>query len=156
MSGWLFFSAIQRCQPCSHDPCGPTIKGFIHEPDLVSEPARQPHQAKCHCRSALQAAPANLARGDLTVNGNALEWFDVLIYSVMAVTIAKLFFPTENQTVSLMITFATFGVSFFMRPPGAIVIGSYSDRVGRKAALTLSILLMMIGTLMIAIMPTYA
>ena len=88
--------------------------------------------------------------------GNALEWFDVLIYSAMAVTIAKLFFPTENQTVSLMITFATFGVSFFMRPLGAIVIGSYSDRVGRKAALTLSILLMMIGTLLIVIMPTYA
>ncbi|XAH25408.1 MFS transporter [Xylophilus sp. GW821-FHT01B05] len=88
--------------------------------------------------------------------GNALEWFDVLIYSAMAVTIAKLFFPTENQTVSLMITFATFGVAFFMRPLGAIVIGSYSDRVGRKAALTLSILLMMIGTLLIAVMPTYA
>lgn len=88
--------------------------------------------------------------------GNALEWFDVLIYSAMAVTIAKLFFPTANQTVSLLITFATFGVSFFMRPLGAIVIGAYSDRVGRKAALTLSILLMMIGTLLIAIMPTYA
>jgi MHS family proline/betaine transporter-like MFS transporter len=85
-----------------------------------------------------------------------LEWFDVLLYSAMAVTIAKLFFPTENQTVSLLITFATFGVSFFMRPLGAIVIGAYSDRVGRKAALTLSILLMMIGTLLIAVMPTYA
>ena len=87
--------------------------------------------------------------------GNALEWFDVLIYSAFAVTIAKLFFPTENQTVSLLITFATFGVSFFMRPLGAIVIGTYSDRVGRKAALSLSILLMMVGTLMIAVMPTY-
>ncbi|KAF3999625.1 MFS transporter [Glaciimonas immobilis] len=88
--------------------------------------------------------------------GNALEWFDVLIYSAFAVTIAKLFFPTENQTVSLLITFATFGVSFFMRPLGAVILGAYSDRVGRKAALTLSILLMMIGTLMIAVMPTYA
>ena len=88
--------------------------------------------------------------------GNALEWFDVLIYSAFAVTIAKLFFPTENQTVSLLITFATFGVSFFMRPLGAVILGAYSDRVGRKAALTFSIMLMMIGTLMIAIMPTYA
>lgn len=88
--------------------------------------------------------------------GNALEWYDVLIYGTMAVIIAKLFFPTENPTVSLLITFATFGVSFFMRPLGAIVIGVYSDRVGRKAALTLSIFLMMIGTLMIAIMPTYS
>lgn len=88
--------------------------------------------------------------------GNALEWFDVLIYSAFAVTIAKLFFPTANQTVSLLITFATFGVSFFMRPLGAVILGTYSDRVGRKAALTFSIMLMMIGTLMIAIMPTYA
>ncbi|QRX83927.1 MFS transporter [Glaciimonas sp. PAMC28666] len=88
--------------------------------------------------------------------GNALEWFDVLIYSAFAVTIAKLFFPTANQTVSLLITFATFGVSFFMRPLGAVILGAYSDRVGRKAALTFSIMLMMIGTLMIAIMPTYA
>ena len=88
--------------------------------------------------------------------GNALEWYDVLIYGTMAVIIAKLFFPTDNQTISLLITFATFGVSFFMRPLGAIVIGIYSDRVGRKAALTLSIFLMMLGTLMIAIMPTYS
>ena len=88
--------------------------------------------------------------------GNALEWYDVLIYGAMAVIIAKLFFPVENQTVSLLITFATFGVSFFMRPLGAIVIGIYSDKVGRKAALTLSIFLMMLGTLLIAIMPTYS
>ncbi|WP_317203665.1 MFS transporter [Janthinobacterium sp.] len=87
--------------------------------------------------------------------GNALEWFDVLIYSAFAVTIAKLFFPVQNQTISLMITFATFGVAFFMRPLGAVIIGAYSDRVGRKPALTLSIMLMMLGTLMIVLMPTY-
>ena len=87
--------------------------------------------------------------------GNALEWFDILIYGAFAVTISKLFFPTDDPAISLLITFATFGVSFFMRPLGAILLGSYSDKVGRKAALTLSILLMMIGTLIIAIMPTY-
>jgi MFS transporter, MHS family, proline/betaine transporter len=88
--------------------------------------------------------------------GNALEWFDIVVYSAFAVTIAKLFFPAQDQTVSLLLTFGTFGVAFFMRPLGAIVIGAYADRVGRKPALTLSILLMMIGTLMIAVMPTYA
>jgi MFS transporter, MHS family, proline/betaine transporter len=88
--------------------------------------------------------------------GNALEWFDVLIYGAFAVVIAKLFFPTGNDTVSLLVTFATFGVSFFMRPLGAIVLGAYSDRVGRKAALTLSITLMMLGTALIAFMPPYA
>jgi MHS family proline/betaine transporter-like MFS transporter len=87
--------------------------------------------------------------------GNALEWFDLVVYGFFAVVIAKLFFPTGNDTVSLLLTLGTFGVSFFMRPLGAIVIGAYADRAGRKAALTLSILLMMSGTLIIAILPTY-
>ncbi|SIT35945.1 Citrate-proton symporter [Paraburkholderia ribeironis] len=87
--------------------------------------------------------------------GNALEWFDLVVYGFFAVTIAKLFFPAGNDTVSLLLTLGTFGVSFFMRPLGAIVIGAYADRAGRKAALTLSILLMMSGTLIIAISPTY-
>jgi MHS family proline/betaine transporter-like MFS transporter len=88
--------------------------------------------------------------------GNALEWFDLVVYGFFAVIIAKLFFPTGNDTVSLLLTLGTFGVSFFMRPLGAIVIGAYADRAGRKAALTLSILLMMIGTAVIAVLPTYA
>lgn len=88
--------------------------------------------------------------------GNALEWFDLVVYGFFAVTIAKLFFPNQDETVSLLLTLGTFGVSFFMRPLGALVLGVYADRVGRKAALTLTIVLMMIGTLMIAVMPTYA
>ncbi|HXZ10749.1 MAG TPA: MFS transporter, partial [Paraburkholderia sp.] len=66
-----------------------------------------------------------------------------------------LFFPAGNDTVSLLFTLGTFGVSFFMRPLGAVVLGAYADRAGRKAALTLSILLMMAGTLIIATLPTY-
>ncbi|WP_288392566.1 MFS transporter [uncultured Herbaspirillum sp.] len=88
--------------------------------------------------------------------GNALEWFDILIYGAFAVVIAKQFFPTGDDSVSLLLTFATFGVSFFMRPLGAVVLGAYSDRAGRKAALMLSITLMTIGTAMIAFMPSYA
>jgi MHS family proline/betaine transporter-like MFS transporter len=88
--------------------------------------------------------------------GNALEWFDLVVYGFFAVTIAKLFFPTGDDTVSLLLTLGTFGVSFFMRPLGALVLGVYADKVGRKAALMFSIALMTIGTLMIACMPTYA
>lgn len=88
--------------------------------------------------------------------GNALEWFDFIIYGFFAVTMAKLFFPTGNETVSLLLALATFGVPFFMRPLGAIVIGNYADRHGRKAAFTLTIVMMMIGTAIIAIAPTYA
>jgi MHS family proline/betaine transporter-like MFS transporter len=88
--------------------------------------------------------------------GNALEWFDFIIYGFFAVVMAKLFFPTGNETVSLMVALAAFGVPFFMRPLGAIVIGNYADRHGRKAAFTLTILLMMVGTAIIAMAPTYA
>lgn len=88
--------------------------------------------------------------------GNALEWFDILIYGAFAVVIAKQFFPTGDDSVSLLLTFATFGVSFFMRPLGAVVLGAYADRSGRKSALMLSIMLMTIGTAMIAFMPSYA
>jgi len=87
--------------------------------------------------------------------GNALEWFDLVVYGFFAVIISKLFFPAANDTVSLLLTLGTFGVSFFMRPLGALVLGVYADRVGRRATLTLSIVLMMIGTLLIALMPTY-
>src|SRR6478736_2283971 len=87
--------------------------------------------------------------------GNALEWFDFVVYGFFAVTMAKLFFPTGNETVSLLLTLATFGVPFFMRPLGAIILGSYADRHGRKSTLVLTIGLMMVGTAVIAVMPTY-
>jgi MHS family proline/betaine transporter-like MFS transporter len=88
--------------------------------------------------------------------GNALEWFDLVVYGFFAVVISKLFFPSGNDSVSILLTLGTFGVSFFMRPLGAIVLGAYADKAGRKAALTLSILLMMVGTLIIAVLPTYS
>ncbi|MDG0025209.1 MFS transporter [Trinickia sp. Y13] len=107
------------------------------------------------------AAASMTSRGHIwravvaTSIGNALEWFDLVVYGFFAVVIAKLFFPAGNDTVSLLLTLGTFGVSFFMRPLGAIVIGAYADRAGRKAALTLSILLMMLGTAIIVVLPTY-
>jgi MFS transporter, MHS family, proline/betaine transporter len=88
--------------------------------------------------------------------GNALEWFDFLVYGYFAVTISKVFFPSANETASLLATLGTFSVSFLVRPIGAILIGAYTDRAGRKAGLTLSILLMVVGTTMTAVMPGYA
>jgi MHS family proline/betaine transporter-like MFS transporter len=88
--------------------------------------------------------------------GNAMEWFDFLVYGYFAVTIAKVFFPTTNETASLLLTLGTFSASFLVRPIGAIVIGAYTDRKGRRAGLTLSIALMVIGTTMTALMPGYA
>lgn len=84
-----------------------------------------------------------------TVIGNGLEWFDFTVYSFFAVIIAKLFFPTGNELTSVLLTVATFGVGFFMRPVGGIVLGIYADKVGRKAALSLTILMMAAGTALI-------
>ena len=90
------------------------------------------------------------------VIGNALEWYDFVIYGFMTVIISRLFFPADSEYASLLIAMATFGVGFFMRPVGGVLIGLYADRRGRKAALQLIILLMTIATAMIAFAPTYA
>jgi len=88
--------------------------------------------------------------------GNVLEWFDFVVYGFFAVTIAEVFFPTHDPTVSLLVTWGAFGLAYFVRPLGAIVVGSYTDRAGRKAGLLLSISLMMIGTTLMALTPSYA
>ncbi len=88
--------------------------------------------------------------------GNAFEWFDFIIYGFFAVTIAKLFFPTGNETASLLLTLASFGASFVMRPFGAVVLGNLADRRGRKTSLTLTISMMMAGTAITAFAPTYS
>jgi MHS family proline/betaine transporter-like MFS transporter len=88
--------------------------------------------------------------------GNALEFYDLVVYGYFASTLSKLFFPTTDKTVSLLLTLGTFALSYLARPVGAFVLGSYSDRKGRKASLTLSIALMTLGTGMVALMPGYA
>jgi MHS family proline/betaine transporter-like MFS transporter len=88
--------------------------------------------------------------------GNVLEWFDFLVYGFFAATLAEVFFPAGSSTVSLLITFGAFGLSYVVRPLGAAVIGTYTDRAGRKAGLTLSIALMMIGTTLMVVTPGYA
>jgi len=88
--------------------------------------------------------------------GNVLEWFDFVVYGFFAVTIAEVFFPVKSPTLSLLITFTAFGLAYFVRPLGAIVVGGYTDRAGRKAGLLLSMALMMIGTTLMAVTPGYA
>jgi len=88
--------------------------------------------------------------------GNALEFYDFVIYSFFAATIGALFFPSENPTVQLLLSFATYGVGFFLRPLGGMILGSYADRKGRKSATILTLFLMALGTAMIGLAPTYA
>ncbi|NYH21680.1 MFS transporter [Paraburkholderia bryophila] len=88
--------------------------------------------------------------------GNGLEFFDFTIYSFFATIIGKLYFPVEGQLAQLMLAVGTFGVGFIMRPVGGIVLGGYADRAGRKAAMSLTLWLMTLGSAMIAFAPTYA
>lgn len=88
--------------------------------------------------------------------GNGLEMFDFTVFSFFAVIIGKNFFPVDTASGPLLLAMATFGVGFVMRPLGAVLIGNYADRTGRKAALTLTILLMTLGTALLAFAPTYA
>ncbi|SOE65133.1 Predicted arabinose efflux permease, MFS family [Burkholderia sp. OK233] len=90
------------------------------------------------------------------VIGNALEWYDFTVFGFLTVVIAQLFFPAENDYSSMLLTTATFGVVFVMRPIGGIVLGLYADRAGRKAALSLVIALMTLGILLLAIAPPYS
>ena len=88
--------------------------------------------------------------------GNGLEWFDFTVYGFFTPIIARLFFPAINDLTSILLTVGTYGVGFFMRPVGAVVLGVYADRKGRKAALTLTILMMAFGTALLGFAPTYA
>jgi MHS family proline/betaine transporter-like MFS transporter len=88
--------------------------------------------------------------------GNMLEWYDFTVYAFFAGYIAGNFFPGDDPATRLIKTFLVFGLGFVVRPLGAVLIGTFGDRAGRKAALTLTILLMAAGTGIIALSPTYA
>lgn len=87
--------------------------------------------------------------------GNALEFYDFTLYGFSATLIGKLFFPSEDPILSIIGTWGTFAIGFFMRAFGAVVFGYIGDRFGRKKALTLSIFLMGFPTLIMGLLPTY-
>ena len=87
--------------------------------------------------------------------GNALEWFDWNSYAIFVVFFSAQFFPPDNSSAAHLKTLAIFAIGFFFRPFGAILISDFTDRHGRRAGLTLSMLLMAVGTILIALCPTY-
>ncbi|MFK4596047.1 glycine betaine/L-proline transporter ProP [Streptomyces pristinaespiralis] len=137
------------------------------------EPAADPAAIKRHpvlFRTIKQRRNPKLRRTDITVTdeaavrravkaaslGNAMEWFDFGIYSYLAVTIGHVFFPSENDTVQLLSSFATFAVAFLVRPLGGMVFGPLGDKIGRKKVLAATMILMAIGTGAIGLIPSYA
>ncbi|GEK79568.1 MFS transporter [Agrococcus baldri] len=105
-----------------------------------------------------EATPERLAAARKAVIsssiGAALEWFDIIVYASFAVVITQNFFPDAGE-YGLLYTFATFATTYLIRPLGGMILGSYADRFSRKNALTLTLLLMMVGTLLMAVAPTY-
>src|ERR1700726_972949 len=89
-------------------------------------------------------------------SGNFLEMFDFFLFGFYASHIAQAFFPSNNEITSLLFTFMTFGAGFLMRPLGAIVLGGYVDRVGRRQGLIMTLSIMACGTGLIAFVPGYA
>jgi metabolite-proton symporter len=89
-------------------------------------------------------------------SGNFLEMYDFIVYGYYATYIAKAFFPAGSEFASLMLSLMTFGIGYLMRPLGAIVLGSYIDRRGRRRGLIVTLGLMAVGTLTIALTPGYA
>lgn len=88
--------------------------------------------------------------------GNALEWYDFSVYALFAMYIAPTIFAAQDRVSGTIAAFIVFGVGFIARPVGAIVLGAYGDRAGRRAALTASLSVMALGTLCIAVAPPYA
>lgn len=104
-------------------------------------------QARLHVTPGIIAA---------VVAGNALEFFDFLVYAIFAIFIGKAFFPADNPLTSLLVSLAVFGVGFVTRPLGGILFGYLGDRIGRRTALLGTIGFITLGSLGIALTPTYA
>lgn len=113
-----------------------------------------------HSAPPMAVAPAEKFSGRKAIAaasiGNALEWYDFSVYAFFAVYIAQNFFHQQDAGAQLFEAFLAFGIGFVIRPIGALVIGAYGDRVGRKAALMLTILTMAAGTAIIAFAPPYS
>jgi MFS transporter, MHS family, citrate/tricarballylate:H+ symporter len=89
-------------------------------------------------------------------SGNFLEMYDFFLFGFYASYISKAFFPVDNEVAGLMLTFMTFGAGFLMRPLGAIFLGAYVDRIGRRQGLITTLGIMALGTILIAFVPAYA
>lgn len=100
--------------------------------------------------------PSKLSTVLRVTSGNFLEMFDFFLYGFYATYISNTFFPGSNEYASLILTFATFGAGFLMRPLGAVILGSYIDQIGRRKGLIVTLGIMALGTILIAFVPGYA
>ena len=111
----------------------------------MSQTTTQPPAVKSRLGAILRAT-----------SGNFLEQFDFFLFGFYAPIIAKAFFPSDNETAALLNAYGVFWLGALMRPVGAIVLGAYVDRIGRRQGLIVTLGIMAIGTVVIAFCPTYA
>jgi MHS family proline/betaine transporter-like MFS transporter len=116
--------------------------------NLVSSPS-QPVAA---------TAPARTSKVPIVAAsiGNFVEWYDYSVYGTLAVVLATLYFPEEDRTAAILLTFAGYAVASVLRPAGALLFGALGDRIGRRSALSAVVLLMSVSTAAIGVLPTYA
>jgi MHS family alpha-ketoglutarate permease-like MFS transporter len=117
---------------------------IVARPEVTPSPVRTPSIPASRLKSILGGSA-----------GNLVEWYDWFVYSSFSIYFAKSFFPEGDLTAQLLRSAAVFAVGFLARPLGGWILGVYADRKGRKAALTLSVLVMCLGSLLIALAPTY-
>ena len=107
--------------------------------------------------AATTATPIHLKRNTIGgVIGNVLEWYDFAVYGFFAPIIGAQFFPSEDKLAALISAFGVFAAGYMMRPLGGVIFGQIGDRVGRKRALQISVLMMAIPTTLLGLLPSYA
>ncbi|MER5914189.1 glycine betaine/L-proline transporter ProP [Streptomyces sp. NPDC001982] len=122
---------------------------------VVSSPVKTPKASQAP--QVTMTDPALVKRAvKAAALGNAMEWFDFGVYSYIAVTLGKVFFPSGNPTAQLLSTFGAFAAAFLVRPLGGMVFGPLGDRVGRQKVLALTMIMMAAGTFAIGLIPSYA
>ncbi|MFJ3716339.1 glycine betaine/L-proline transporter ProP [Streptomyces sp. NPDC090057] len=122
----------------------------------VTPHLKTPRAAKAHTDVTVTDSAMVKRAVKAAALGNAMEWFDFGVYSYIAVTLGKVFFPSGNPTAQLLSTFGAFAAAFLVRPLGGMVFGPLGDRVGRQKVLALTMIMMAAGTFAIGLIPSYA
>jgi hypothetical protein len=135
------------------------VKYFICAKHLAKDIPRRPRDSDCGIGLSGDWPSAKhiaATHRPLQYHCTAVEWYDFFIYATAtALVFNKLFFPTSVASLSSIAAFATYAVGFFARPVGAAIFGHYGDRIGRKAMLATTIIIMGVGTFLIGLLPTY-
>ncbi|MGW1888873.1 glycine betaine/L-proline transporter ProP [Streptomyces sp. NPDC002004] len=142
--------------PCSRSKAGEKILATATSVAASApSPARTPSRATSTDVTVVDPALVRRAVRAAAL-GNAMEWFDFGVYSYIAVTLGKVFFPSGSPTAQLLSTFGAFAAAFLVRPLGGMVFGPLGDRIGRQKILALTMIMMAAGTFAIGLIPSYA